>query len=33
MQARDAHATAAAIEIHPEIGVDFTVLTAQIQDS
>jgi putative ABC transport system permease protein len=26
-------ATAAATEIHPEIGVDFTVLTAQIQNS
>jgi len=27
------NATAAAAEIHPEIGVDFTVLTAQIQNS
>jgi predicted permease len=27
------NATAAASEIHPEIGVDFTVLTAQIQNS
>lgn len=27
------NATAAAAEIHPEIGVDFTVFTAQIQNS
>ena len=27
------NATAAAAEIHPEIGVDFTVLTAQLQNS